>query len=1426
MKSTSKLLGLLILSAVAVSSMFVFSELILATSLSTYDYTSGQGSSHFVYEGSTVFPPVWTSGHARAGTEISDYTNIQSDNGNYIQSVDYGSNFEPFFRFNFTISEAEGDVEWIYWHIDGYAVYGGGEDADCYIANFDTPAWEKVCDLATSDGATTECPYNISSSVTSYIDASGQVVATCVGKNMDDAGDFSIDYVNITVGYTSDITKPQITYTQPWNITYPNNTINFNMTGNEVLDWAAVEISGHNNSMTNQSGEWNYLNNTLSDGAYEATFWFNDSAGNMNFTRIVFTIDTTYPWFSSYTNTTFNEDQDVEINLTVYELNPDTCYAQWESSTNYTLVNKSGVWGVNIESGNYTAHDTVSWMFWCNDTASNGNWSTNQSTPVPNQIPTLTSVSANVSDVKQNDWVRITSSGAGDSDAEDTYYLGCGDSTGTHDLCIGDAGTGERTCDFQVTWTDDASHDIYCTIDDAYDNSTEQTTSVTTDNTVPTFNTYTNTSFDEDTNVDINVTVNELNSDTCYAQWESSANYTLTNKTGVWGVVIESGNYTAHDTVSWLFWCNDSVGNGNWSENQTAIVTNQKPTLTSVSSNISVVKENDWVRITSSGAGDNDAEDTYYLGCGDSSGTHDLCIGTAGTGERTCDFQITWTDNIAHDIYCTIDDSRDNSTEQSTSVTADNSKPSITIFQPWNVTYDNSTINFNITGNETLDWVNVEISGHNNTNFTNQSGEWNYLNDTLDNGVYTAIFWYNDTVGNTNFTNITFTIDVQIPKITILKPWNVTYNNNTVNFNITGDTVLDWVVVQIGNTNHTLTNQSGEWNYLNDTLHNGVYTAIFWFNGTSGNMNFTNITFTILMYGKLIVDITSPLNYSNFSQYDENLTINASIKCIGTIGGSCGDVYAYLRYNLSSDAPDTFVNTTFNDTPFNTYDFEFLHKITGLAGNSYGLAFSDKYGYIAFSAGLNLYVYDVSNWTQKTVITGDGRYDPEFSPDGKYLLAGDNDDNLYIYSTSNWSLIKTLTDSSGNTVDPTFSPDGTLLAYGGGSAVFIHNVSDWALEKTYITGVGSVQEVDFSPDGELLASVDFGANANVTIVNTDDWLLNTSINTTDLLRTVKFSPDGKILAFGGLGPFTGTVEQLWIYNTTDWTSIINLTDTYNNVGDISFSSDNKLLAYSSGTVNTIYIYNVSDWVSKKNVTVSGDAGFASLGFSPDDNYFVFISDVLDRLYIHNMKTNPKTYNELEVNEIWNVSWNVNITTADAESYLLDVFFNSSYGNTNVPNNETDDLKVNLNIVTDISFFLKYPDNNLTISTAAGNTSDVNFEYNTTDGQDKNVSACIVGNTIKCQTLSIGNYKFNNSGDTNIKWIAKLNETLPSSIEIWATLTSSAGTNVIPINDTVWAEINASISADAEEEAWFWVNFTDAVYADTIVIQIYHNSTEA
>ncbi len=96
-------------------------------------------------------------------------------------------------------------------------------------------------------------------------------------------------------------------------------------------------------------------------------------------------------------------------------------------------------------------------------------------------------------------------------------------------------------------------------------------------------------------------------------------------------------------------------------------------------------------------------------------------------------------------------------------VETDSTAPQITILSPENTTYTTSSIDFNISADESLSYCKFTIDGW-ATNYTmtiNASNTGaNYTNSSIADGTYTARFWCNDTSNNINNTeNITFTID-------------------------------------------------------------------------------------------------------------------------------------------------------------------------------------------------------------------------------------------------------------------------------------------------------------------------------------------------------------------------------------------------------------------------------------------------------------------------------------------------------------------------------------------------------------------------------------------------------------------------------------------------------------------------------------------
>ncbi|MFH1077526.1 MAG: hypothetical protein V1753_11985, partial [Pseudomonadota bacterium] len=219
------------------------------------------------------------------------------------------------------------------------------------------------------------------------------------------------------------------------------------------------------------------------DGSYyiwcNATDGYGFSAG---YSTGQLTVDRTAPAISGQVkDKTPHEDENVVLNATIIDTGsgPGTVFLEWNRTTNYTVSTSVGnVYYFTISPGNYTAHDLVYWVYYANDTSGNRGVGTEQSFTVANQVPTLASTNVNDSYAKHGDSVKISTIGASDNDAEDTYRLMCGSAEDTYDYCNSTYGTGERECIFVNTRPDNSVNLVHCKLYDRYGYSADRTTTI------------------------------------------------------------------------------------------------------------------------------------------------------------------------------------------------------------------------------------------------------------------------------------------------------------------------------------------------------------------------------------------------------------------------------------------------------------------------------------------------------------------------------------------------------------------------------------------------------------------------------------------------------------------------------------------------------------------------------------------------------------------------------------------------------------------------------------------------------------------------------------------------------------------------------------------------------------------------------------
>ncbi|MEK6664430.1 MAG: Ig-like domain-containing protein, partial [Pseudomonadota bacterium] len=178
------------------------------------------------------------------------------------------------------------------------------------------------------------------------------------------------------VSFTVDTTAPRVTINSPANTTYAVTSVWANVTLNENTGNVTAQLDATTNfSLTNSSGNWNFLLTSLSEGAHNVKIFANDSLGNMNSTvNVSFTVDTTAPrvTINSPLNTTY-ANTSIAINVTLNE-DSGNVTALVDGATNYSLTNSSGDWHALVTGLAQGAHNI---LIQANDSVGNMNRSVN-----------------------------------------------------------------------------------------------------------------------------------------------------------------------------------------------------------------------------------------------------------------------------------------------------------------------------------------------------------------------------------------------------------------------------------------------------------------------------------------------------------------------------------------------------------------------------------------------------------------------------------------------------------------------------------------------------------------------------------------------------------------------------------------------------------------------------------------------------------------------------------------------------------------------------------------------------------------------------------------------------------------------------------------------------------------------------------------
>jgi WD40 repeat protein len=143
-----------------------------------------------------------------------------------------------------------------------------------------------------------------------------------------------------------------------------------------------------------------------------------------------------------------------------------------------------------------------------------------------------------------------------------------------------------------------------------------------------------------------------------------------------------------------------------------------------------------------------------------------------------------------------------------------------------------------------------------------------------------------------------------------------------------------------------------------------------------------------------------------------------------------------------------------------------------------------------------------------------GVYSVAYSPDGKIIASGSDDNTIKLWKVATGKPLKTLKGHTQGVRTVAFSPDGTLLASGSkDKTVILWDVSTGSRIRSLVGHAAEISAVVFSPDGTTVASASF--DRTIKLWNVGSGESKSLTGHTDQISSITYSSDGRVLASAG-----------------------------------------------------------------------------------------------------------------------------------------------------------------------------------------------------------------------------------------------------------------------------------------------------------------------